>query len=73
VSDDTRDRVIRLETTVDHLSKQLEDTHAKVSEMHGLLLQAKGAKWVIMGGAAVAGFLSAKFAAFIPWLSLPPR
>lgn len=73
MSDDTRDRVIRLETTVEHLRAQLEDTHTKVAEMHSLLLQAKGARWVIIGGAAVVGFISAKFAAFMPWLSLPPR
>jgi len=49
------ERMAVLETKVQHLSDQLEDTHKKVDEMHSLLLQAKGARWVIIGMAAVGG------------------
>jgi hypothetical protein len=38
-----------------HLSEKLDDTHKKVEEMHAILLQAKGARWVIVGMAGVAG------------------
>ena len=37
-----------------HLSEKLDDTHNKVEEMHAILLQAKGARWVIVGLAGVA-------------------
>ena len=37
-----------------HLSEKLDDTHKKVEEMHAILLQARGARWVIVGLAGVA-------------------
>lgn len=48
----TRDRVIRMEGKID-------DLDAKVAEMHQLLTQAKGARWMSMlmigfGGSVVA-------------------
>jgi hypothetical protein len=52
------ERMAVLETKVQHLSDQLEDTHKKVDEMHSLLLQAKGARWVIIGMAAVGGAIA---------------
>ena len=65
-ADDTpRERLARLETKVEHLSKSLEDTHEKVVEMHELLLQAKGARWVIVGIAGVAGYV----ASYLPKVS----
>ena len=64
--DDTpRERLARLETKVEHLSQSLTDTHAKVTEMHELLLQAKGARWVIVGIAGVAGYV----ASYLPKVS----
>ena len=65
-SDDTpRERLARLETKVEHLSEELKDTHSKVVEMHELLLQAKGARWVIVGIAGVAGYV----ASYLPKVS----
>jgi hypothetical protein len=52
------ERMAVLETKVQHLSDQLEDTHKKVDEMHSLLLQAKGARWVIIGMAAIGGAIA---------------
>jgi hypothetical protein len=52
------ERMAVLETKVQHLSEQLEDTHKKVDEMHSLLLQAKGARWVIIGMAAIGGAIA---------------
>ena len=40
------------------MSDQLDDTHETVEEMHAILLQAKGARWVIAGLAGVAGLAS---------------
>ncbi|AWC25348.1 hypothetical protein CO731_04843 [Aminobacter sp. MSH1] len=71
---DTRDRVIRLEAEVGALTKQVASMDSKVTEMHGLLLQAKGVRWFIISAAAIGGFLAVKAASLIPWLtSIPPK
>ena len=41
-----------------HLNEKLDDTYMKVEEMHAILLQAKGARWVIVGLAGIAGLAS---------------
>jgi predicted esterase YcpF (UPF0227 family) len=69
---DTRDRVIRLETEVDGLKRTVDEMSAKVTAMHELLMQARGAKYVIVGSAAVGGFLSAKLAHYLPWMGGNP-
>jgi hypothetical protein len=72
-STDTRDRVIKLESDLRHLTDSVDSMSAKVTAMHDLLQQARGARWLILTAAAIGGFVSAKFAALIPWLSFPPR
>ena len=52
-----RERVGRLEVQMGNLSGQLDDTHRKVEEMHAILLQVKGARWVIVRLAGVAGLV----------------
>lgn len=73
MTDDTRDRVIRLEAELDHMSGQLAEVASQVKEMHGLLMQARGAKWAIVGMAGIGGFISAKLSTFIPWLGSLPK
>ena len=70
---DTRDRVIKLESDLKHLTDSVESMSAKVTAMHDLLNQARGARWLILTAAAIGGFVSAKLAAFVPWLSFTPR
>jgi hypothetical protein len=70
---DTRDRVIKLESDLKHLTDSVESMSHKVTDMHDLLNQARGARWLILTAAAISGFLSAKLAAFMPWLSVTPR
>jgi hypothetical protein len=56
----TRKRVAKLEVQMTHLSEKLDDTHKKVEEMHAIVLQAKGARRVIVelvGGAGLASGL----------------
>jgi hypothetical protein len=72
MSDDTRDRLIRLEAEVEHLTKGVSAMSAQVKDMHELLMQAKGARWAILGMASVGGFISAKLTALIPWISNTP-
>jgi hypothetical protein len=57
-----RDKVIRLETEMAHMLSKVDSMESKVSEMHGLLLQAKGAKYVIVGMAMIGGFVAGKVA-----------
>jgi hypothetical protein len=70
---DTRDRVIKLESDLRHLTDSVESMSTKVTAMHDLLQQARGARWLILTAAAIGGFVSAKLATFMPWLSFPPR
>jgi phage shock protein A len=68
-----RERVAKLEVQMAHLSEKLDDTHQKVEEMHAILLQAKGARWVIVGLAGVAGLASGLVAKVMPWSGAWPR
>lgn len=68
-----RERVAKLEVQMTHLADKLADTHQKVEEMHAILLQAKGARWVIVGLAGVAGLASGLAAKFMPWTTAWPR
>ena len=63
--DDTRDRVVALERDVKHLSQQVEDMADKVSQMHQLLMQAKGARWAVLTLVAVGGFVAGKLGSLV--------
>lgn len=73
MSDDTRDRVIALERDMQHMSSKVDEMAGQVKEMHQLLMQARGAKWAIVGLATVGGFISAKLSALFPWFSHLPK
>ena len=62
-----RERVARLEVQMLHLSEKLDDTHKKVEEMHAILLQAKGAQWLLIGLAGLAGLASGLAAKLMPF------
>lgn len=66
---DTRDRVIRLEEQVDHLEAKIEEMAKKVTEMHGLLMQAKGMRWMVLALIAVSGFLAGKLGWLVSFVS----
>lgn len=68
---DTRDRVIRLETEVEQLTKTVASMDTKVTAMHELLMQAKGARWAIWAAAGIGGAVAAKLSIFLPWF--PPK
>jgi hypothetical protein len=68
-----RERVAKLEVQMTHLADKLDDTHKKVEEMHAILLQAKGARWVIVAMAGVAGLASGLVAKLMPWTTAWPR
>lgn len=68
-----RDKVIRLETQVEHLSEKIEHMDAKLTEVHDLLIQAKGVRWVVLAMVGLGGFLASKVSSLIPWLMSAPR
>lgn len=70
---DTRDRVIALEVKVQNLTVTVDSMAVQVDQMHDLLMQARGARWAIVGAATVGGFMAAKAVAWIPWLYTLPK
>lgn len=74
VTEDTlRERVARLETKVDHLSEALDKAVTKLDEMHNVMMQAKGARWVLIAAASIAGALAGFAAKFTGLLGGLPR
>ncbi len=73
MNDDTRDRVIRLEVQVRNLDQDITEMKSQVSEMHGVLMQAKGARYVIAAAAAVAGGVAGFLVKLIPFSNTLPR
>lgn len=67
VSWDNHERLVRLETKHEHLTKQVESMSIKVDQMHELLVQAKGVRWVIIAMATIGGFLASKIGTILPW------
>jgi hypothetical protein len=71
---DTRDRVIRLEGDLKHLTIKVDETHEKVVELHSLLLQAKGVRWVVSIILAIGAFIGGIFGGKIgTWLGVLPK
>lgn len=64
------ERIAVLEANHRHAELKLDSMSKKVDEMHEVLLQAKGARWAILGIAGMAGFLAGKFGAFINLLGM---
>lgn len=67
MGDDTRDRLIALEVQVEHLTKTLDNTNAIVTELRDLLLQAKGARWLLCILIAIGSFVAGMVAKYAPW------
>lgn len=55
-----------LEEQLNTLKAEVREMKTKLDEVHSVLLQAKGARWAIIGVAGLAGFLSAKLSTFFP-------
>lgn len=66
-------RLTRLEVQFEHIKEELKDTHDKVTAMHDILLQAKGAKWVIVGTATIASAITATIIKVLPFLAAWPK
>lgn len=71
--DTLRERMARLETEVKHISSDLEGALSKIDEMHNVMMQAKGARWVLIAAASIAGALAGFAAKFTGLLGGMPR
>lgn len=67
VSWDNHERLVRLETKHEHLTEKVSGMADKVDEMHELLTQARGVRWLILIMASIGGFLASKLGTVIPW------
>lgn len=67
VSWDNHERLVRLETRHENLTDKVNVMAEKVDEMHEVLLQARGVRWLIIIMATVGGFLASKIGAVLPW------
>ena len=71
---ETRDRLLRVEMRLDHAVATQTETKTKVDEMHTILVQARGAKWVALmlltTIASAAGYIGH---AIQVWLNPPPQ
>ena len=56
-----------MEGKVEQLERKIDDLDAKVTEMHQLLTQAKGARWMLMLMIGVGGFVAAKVTPMIQY------
>lgn len=58
------ERIAVLEANFKHADAKLDKMAEKVDEMHEVLLQARGARWAILGVASFAGFFAGKLGTF---------
>lgn len=70
MTDDTRDRLIQLEVEVKYLTEKLDIMSDKVSEMHDVLLKARGFQWLMIGLIAAVGFVAGKVGGILAWMGL---
>ena len=68
VMPELEERVAVLETDIKHMKEKLTEMSEKVDEMHSVLLQAKGARWAILGVASMAGLIAGKFGSLFPFM-----
>ncbi len=70
---DTRDRLIKLEVEVVHLREKLDEAGRKVTEMHTLLMESRGAWKFMLAAAGLASGATALAIKVLPWLGGAPR
>lgn len=70
MTESEKERIARLETKIEHMAEAVDKMTSKVDELHAILNQAKGAKWVLIGAATIAGFFGSKAGSWL-FSSLP--
>ena len=65
---DDGERIAALETRVDYIQKELEKANQTLMEIRDVLLQAKGARWLLAALVGVGGFVAGLLHKFIPFM-----
>lgn len=52
---------------MDSVQKTIDAMSEKVNAMHDVMMQAKGARWLLLGTAALIGFLTSLFGKILPF------
>lgn len=73
IDTDTRDRVIRMEAEVDNLEKKVDHMSQKIDDMHDVLMQARGARYILAAAAAVAGGVAGFLVKIVPFTNSLPK
>ncbi len=73
MTDDSRDRLIRLETEVEHLTATVNNMASKLDELHTVFLQAKGARWLLIVMAGMGGAVAGFAAKWLPYIGVTTR
>lgn len=68
MTDPQNERIAKLEVQLAHVSAAVDRMAGKVDELHDMLQAAKGARWVLVGTAALIGFIGAKLGALTGFL-----
>ncbi len=73
MTDDTRERLVRLETEMEHLTLKLDRMSTQLDQLVALLNNAKGVRWVLVIIAGAAGFFASKLSVLIPGFPTFPK
>lgn len=73
IDTDLRDRVIRMEAEVRSLERQVTGMANKINDMHDVLMQARGARYVIVGAAAIGGAVTGFLVKLLPFTNSLPK
>ena len=65
----SEERIAALEVQVAHLTKTLDNVNETVTELRDLLLQAKGARWMLAVLIALGSFSAGALVQFLPFLN----
>lgn len=60
------ERAAVLQERFDHLEKRFEKVEEKIEALHSVLLQAKGARWAILGIASLIGMIGIWIGTWLP-------
>ena len=73
MSEDTAVKVAKLEAQVEHLTKTVDSMATKLDDLHAVFLQAKGARWLLIGMAGIGGAITGFATKWLPIIGAAPR
>lgn len=66
--EDLRERVAVLESQGKHMSMKIDSMEKKLSDVHEILVAARGARWFLFAAIGAGGFLAGKIGSVAPGL-----